>query len=144
MGDKTRGAETGGDQTGGGKTAAASPPAATSSPAAAEQRRRLPQLSLWQRARGEGGGARHLLGGVQHLWQEVGAREIPNTSLRRQTNTIKYETQQQYFEHFGDVEGFLQSTTYPYLERTKQTKNSRDRIAQEQMKLLLSSLTRSG
>merc|ERR1712083_761954 len=83
-GDKTRGAETGGDQTGEGKTAAASPPAATSSPAAAEQRRRLPQLSLWQRARGEGGGARHLLGGVQHLWQEVGAREIPNTSLRRQ------------------------------------------------------------
>merc|ERR1712037_925274 len=131
----TRGAETGGDQTGGGETAAAS------SAAAAEQRRRLPQLSVWQRARGQGGGARHLLGGVQHLWQEVGAREIPNTSLRRQTNTIKYETQQQYLEHFGDVEGFFQSTTYPYLLRTKQTKNSKERIAQEQMKLWLSSLT---
>merc|ERR1712083_743658 len=95
--DPFGGAEAGGDQTGGGKTATASPPAATSPPAAAEQRRRLPQLSLWQRARGEGGGARHLLGGVQHLWQEVGARKITNTSLRRQTNTIKYETQQQFW-----------------------------------------------
>merc|ERR1712037_979073 len=77
------GAETGSDQTGGGETAAASTPAATP-PAAAERSssRWISQLALWQWARGEGGGARVLPGGVQHLWQEVNTQERNQTHVR--------------------------------------------------------------
>merc|ERR1712210_329728 len=76
------GAEVGGDQTGGGETAAASAPAATPPAAAAERSRWIPQLALWQWARGEGGGARVLPGGVQHLWQEVNTQERNQTQVR--------------------------------------------------------------
>merc|ERR1739846_177648 len=77
------GAETGSDQTGGGETAAASTPAATP-PAAAERSssRWISQLALWQWARGEGGGARVLPGGVQHLWQEVNTQKRNQTQVR--------------------------------------------------------------
>merc|ERR1712210_311498 len=42
----------------------------------------IPQLALWQWARGEGGGARVLPGGVQHLWQEINTQERNQTQIR--------------------------------------------------------------
>merc|ERR1712008_359616 len=47
--------------------------------------RRLPQLPLWQWARGEGGGARNLPGGVQHLWQEVNTTSLAGSKYKRET-----------------------------------------------------------
>merc|ERR1712210_10056 len=89
-GDPFGGAEAGSNPFGGGETAAASAPAATPPTAAAERSRWIPQLALWQWARGEGGGARILPGGVQHLWQEVNTQK---KTKRKFEQTIKYKTQ---------------------------------------------------